>query len=233
MLSSLLSVHDYAEFQVFRFQLRSMSDIDWADVKAVRGWLEARYSIANRQRGSPFFQYLKDELAKGNKIRGRERHFCGDELLRWIGDTQGDRAFHYAAGSMRTEYYPEYDGRAISKSSLDSHPNQQVSSKLPHGSTTTQPPSQQSERPAVSKHRNRKPVRKRNGAKVDFSNIKSGTKSPQRKPTTSANKSKAASKPKGLKNFGSGGSRAPDLWTSRLRSSGSHKRSKTGKNSTL
>lgn len=233
MLSSLLSLHDYADFQIFWLELRSMSDIDWADVKAVRGWLEARYPVANRQHGSPFFQYLKDELAKGNKIRGRERHFCGDELLRWIGETQGDRAFHYAAGSMRTEYYPEYNERATSNRSLDSDPNQQVSSKLPNGSTTIHSPSQQSERPAVSMPRKTKPVRKRNGAKVDCSNNKSGTKSPRRKPTTSANKSKAASKPKGLRNFDSGGLRDPGLWASRLRSSGSHKRSKTGKDFTL
>ena len=45
-----------------------MSEPDWTEIEAVRAWLGERYHVANRETGSPFFQYLKDELAKGNKF---------------------------------------------------------------------------------------------------------------------------------------------------------------------
>lgn len=85
-----------------------MSESDWTDVKSVRAWLDKRYPVANNEMGSPFFQYLKDELVKGNKISGRETYLSFDELLRWLLDTQLTRAFHYSVDAMRTPYYPEY-----------------------------------------------------------------------------------------------------------------------------
>lgn len=93
-----------------------MSEPDWTDVKSVRAWLGKRYLVANTEAGSPFFQYLKDELANGNKIKGRETHLSRDEFLRWLLDTQGTRAFHYSIDAMRTPYYPEYVDPSLSES---------------------------------------------------------------------------------------------------------------------
>ena len=205
-----------------------MSEIDWTDVKAVRDWLEVRYPATPREHGSPFFQYLKDELAKGNKIRGRERHLSGNELLRWIGETQEDRAFYYPAGSMKTVYYPEYNSKA--NRGHDRDPNEQALPTLPNESARNQSPPQQSEHPEASTPHKRKAAHKSNGAKSDSLHNKSAAKSRRAKIPSRTSKSTGVSRPKGLRSLDSEGSRDPTPWTSRLRSPGSQKRSKTGKN---
>ena len=85
-----------------------MSDPDWTDVKSVRAWLDKRYVAGNNGIGSPFYQYPKDELVQGHKIRGRETYLSRHELLRWLLDTQPNRAFYYSPDTVRTPYYPEY-----------------------------------------------------------------------------------------------------------------------------
>ena len=89
-----------------------MAEPDWSNISAVRTWVESRYPIGNGQTVSPFYQYLKDEKAKGNKIRGRETHLSrgpGGEFSKWVFEnTEGDNAFYYPQSSMRVTYYPEY-----------------------------------------------------------------------------------------------------------------------------
>ena len=207
-----------------------MSEVDWADVKAVRVWLEARYPVTARHHGSPFFQYLKDELAKGNKIRGRERRLCGNELLRWIGETYGDNAFCYPAESMKTPYYPEYDDTATSPRRLRLNPNQRLFIPLPNESTMEQSLPQQPDHFVASKPHKRRAARKPASVKKHSVHNKSTTRSFRRKVLNCAKKSSAASRPEGHGRFGSGGSRDSGSWTSRLRSPRSHKRGETGKN---
>ncbi len=105
---------------------RQRSDIaepDWSNIHAVRIWLESRYPIGNGQILSPFYQYLKDEQAKGNKIRGRETHLSrgpGGEFSKWVFEnTEGDNAFYYPESSMRVTYYPEYANRPTPDSDED------------------------------------------------------------------------------------------------------------------
>jgi len=84
---------------------------NWKDVAAVRAWLENRYPVANSQTGSPFLQYLIDEQAKGNKIRGRETHLSlgrGGELMKWLRCFSEHSQFWYGLDSMRVTYYPEF-----------------------------------------------------------------------------------------------------------------------------
>ena len=86
-----------------------MTGLDWTDVEAVRAWLDKKYPNSNREIGSPFFQYLKDEKAKGHKINGRERHLSsrrGGELRKWIWEESEHSVFYYP--EMKVTYYPEY-----------------------------------------------------------------------------------------------------------------------------
>ena len=88
-----------------------MTEPDWTDVLAVRAWLDKKYPVANMQIGSPFFQYLKDEKAKGKSLRNRELRLSagsGGEFFRWIAENYENESFHYSTGLMLDQYYPEY-----------------------------------------------------------------------------------------------------------------------------
>lgn len=86
-----------------------MSEPDWTDVNSARRWLEQRYPIDNRERGSPFYRYLKDERAMGRKIEGREEYLCKDELVRWWIETPPGLEYIYRAQDPYPRYYPEYN----------------------------------------------------------------------------------------------------------------------------
>ena len=82
---------------------------DWSNVEAVRHYLGSLYPNSNNQTGSPMYQYLKDELAKGNKPKGRETHLSRGskgEFAKWVVQNSGDNAFYYP--DMRVTYYPEF-----------------------------------------------------------------------------------------------------------------------------
>ena len=88
-----------------------MAEPNWTDVSAVRAWLDDRYPNSNDETRSPFFQYLRDEKAKGNKINGREKHLShqrGGELWNWVSDEAEHSVFYYPERSMKATYYPEY-----------------------------------------------------------------------------------------------------------------------------
>ncbi|MCJ1278882.1 hypothetical protein MMC21_006703 [Puttea exsequens] len=97
-----------------------MPEPNWKDVDAVRYWLEARYPTANAQIGSPYFQHLKEEQAKGHSINGRERHLSGGvggEFQRWVWDNDDGSTIYYSADRMRVTYYPEYVNELSSQGS--------------------------------------------------------------------------------------------------------------------
>ena len=82
---------------------------DWSNVDAVREWLGSRYPNSDNQTGSPMWRYLKDELAKGHKLRGRETHLSkggGGEFFRWIQEHSGGNAVYYP--DIGITYYPEF-----------------------------------------------------------------------------------------------------------------------------
>ena len=72
----------------------------------------------------PFFQYLQDEKAKGNKINGREKHLLhgrGGELWKWVEQEAEHSVFCYPERSMRPTYYPEYVDEVSPLSSPESY----------------------------------------------------------------------------------------------------------------
>lgn len=83
---------------------------DWSNVDAARSWLDSRYPNSNNQTGSPLYQYLNDELAKGHNLeglKGRETHLStgkGGEFIKFLFENSGDNAVCY--GTMRVTYYP-------------------------------------------------------------------------------------------------------------------------------
>ena len=82
---------------------------DWSNVDIVREWLGSRYPNSDNQTGSPMYRYLKDELAKGHKLRGRETHLSkggGGEFLKWIHEHSGGNAVYYP--DIGVTYYPEF-----------------------------------------------------------------------------------------------------------------------------
>lgn len=82
---------------------------DWSNVDAVRDWLGSRYPNSNNQSGSPMYRYLKDEMAKGHKPKGRETHLsrgARGEFSKWIFENSGENAVCYPA--MRVTYYAEF-----------------------------------------------------------------------------------------------------------------------------
>ena len=88
-----------------------MTEPDWTDVSAVRAWLDDRYPKSKNETHSPFFQYLRDEKAKGNKINGRETHLSrqrGGELRKWVWEEAEHSVFYHPERSMKVTYYPEY-----------------------------------------------------------------------------------------------------------------------------
>ncbi|CAD6577670.1 MAG: hypothetical protein ASARMPRED_008361 [Alectoria sarmentosa] len=152
-----------------------MSELDWTDIKVVRAWLGKRYHVANRETGSPFFQYLKDELAKGNKTQGRETHLSRDEFLRWVWDTNtgsdGPRGFHYSMDAMRIPYYPEFiDELSQSRSPSPAHGGTMTGRGVSNASDAHLPDhhhqsSNSSRNKATNKPRKKKLGRKSKGAK--------------------------------------------------------------------
>ena len=86
---------------------------DWSNVDAARSWLDSCYPNSNNQTGSPLYQYLNDELAKGHNLeglKGRETHLStgkGGEFIKFLFENSGDNAVCY--GTMRVTYYPVKD----------------------------------------------------------------------------------------------------------------------------
>ena len=88
-----------------------MAEPDWTDVVAARHWLELRYPLASSEKDSPFYQYLRDEQAKGNRPKGREKHLSrgiGGELLKWMDEHAENSLFNYPIENARFIYYPEF-----------------------------------------------------------------------------------------------------------------------------
>lgn len=188
-----------------------MSEPDWTDIKAVRAWLGRRYHVANKETGSPFFQYLKDELAKGNKTQGRETHFSRDEFLRWVWDTNtgpnGPRGFHYSMDAMRIPYYPEFiDELSQSRSPSPAHGGNMTRRGVSNASDGHLPDHHQSSKPprnkATNKPRKRKLGRKSKSAKQTVSTSlddEKCAKQSRNKVPLSASDSKAMGISKGVK----------------------------------
>ena len=83
---------------------------DWSNVDATKSWLESRYPDSNNRTGSPLYRYLKDELAKGHKLKGRETHLStesGGEFFKFVFEKSQGNAVCYP--SMRKTIYPVKD----------------------------------------------------------------------------------------------------------------------------
>lgn len=144
-----------------------MSEPDWENVDAVRAWLEKRYT-GSVQKGSPYFQYLKDQLKQGQMIQGQERRLSGGELSRWIEETsERDQEFRYPIRENEPKYYPEYG-----------YPEESDGSQSP--TTDEEPPQpevvegpverdQQRANAENSKRQKNKPVPRRRSAKTKTS----------------------------------------------------------------
>lgn len=218
-----------------------MSEPDWTDVKAVRAWLGKRYHVANRETGSPFFQYLKDELAKGNKIQGRETHLSRAEFLRWVWDTNtgpnGPRGFHYSMDAMRIPYYPEFiDESSLSRSPSPAHGGNMTRRGESNASDGHLPDHHQSSNPprnkATNKPRKRKLGRKSKSAKQTVSTSLDDEKCAKQsrvKAPLSASDSKAMGISKGVKRIDAEALRRQKARVSTLRSRVNCKRGKTGR----
>ena len=214
-----------------------MSEPDWKDVKSVRAWLDKRYLVANDEMGSPFFQYLKDELVKGNKIRGRETYLSRDELLRWLLDTQPTRAFHYSVDAMRTPYYPEYiDQSSKSRSQSPTHSGDRTrheASNLSNGNIPAEKHSKQPKKRATIIPQKTKPARRSKSAKqIVLTSLGDGinTNQSRSKALLSVGNSKAAGTTKGVKQIDPEALRKQKARVGTLRRRSSCKRGKTGKN---
>ncbi len=214
-----------------------MSEPDWTDVKSVPAWLDKRYLVANNETGSPFFQYLKDELVTGNKIRGRETYLSRDELLRWLSDTQPTHAFHYSVDAMRTPYYPEYIDQS-SQSRLQS-PTQSgdrtrhEASNLSNRNIAAERNSKQPKMRATTIPQETVPARRSKSAKqLVLTSLGNGTNTKQSrsKALPSAGNSKAAGTTKGVKQIDPEALRKQKARVSTLRPRSSCKRGETGKN---
>ena len=213
-----------------------MSEPNWTDVKSVRAWLDKRYVVANNEMGSPFLQYLKDELVKGNKIRGRETYLSRDELLRWLLDTQPTRAFHYSADAMRTPYYPEYIDQS-SKPRSQNPPQsgdrtRHEASNLSNGKVQAERNSKQPKRRATKFSQKTKPARRSKSAKQTvLTSLGDGTNTKQSrsKALLSAGNSKAAGTTKGVKQINPEALRKQKARVNSLRPRSSCKRGQTGK----
>ena len=213
-----------------------MSEPDWTDVKSARDWLETRYLVANNEMGSPFFQYLKDELGKGNKIRGRETYLSRHEFLKWLLDTQGDRAFHYSVDALRTPYYPEYiDQSSQSRSQSPSQSGDTTRHEASTLSNTNIPVERNSKQPEKGETNvplKTKPARRSKSAKQKvLTSLGDGknTKQSRSKALISAGNSKAAGTAKGVKQIDPEPLRKQNACVRTLRPRSSCKRGKTGK----
>ena len=215
-----------------------MSEPDWTNVNSVRVWLDKRYLVANNEMGSPYFQYLKDELVNGNKIRGREKYLSRSELLRWLLDTQSTRAFHYSADAMRTPYYPEYiDQLSQSRSQSPTQSGDRTRDEVSNSSSGNIPAERKSKQPkkrATTIPHNTKPARRSKSAKQTvLTSLGDGVnkKQSRRKAPLSAGNSKAAGTTKGVKQIDPEALRKQKARVSTLRPRSSCKRGKTGKKS--
>lgn len=214
-----------------------MSELDWTDVKSVRAWLDKRYLVGNHEIGSPFFQYLKDELVQGNKIRGRETYLSTHELFRWLLDTQPTRGFHYSAGAMRTPYYPEYiDQSSSSRSQSPSQSSDGTRHEASNTSNRNIPTERNSKKPkkrATTVPQKAKPARRSKSAiQMALASLGDGTNTKQSrsKALLSAGDSKPAGTTKGGKRFDPETLRKQKARVSTLRPRSSCKRGDTGKN---
>jgi len=148
----------------------------------------------------PFFQYLKDEQAKGNKIRGREKHLSwgpGGEFRRWVWDNNESTAIRYSADSMRSTYYPEYLDQ-LSQSSSQSptygeDTTRHKASDPPSGHRTDHANSKQIKKRPKAKPQKPKPMRQSKTAKFvgPAPAAPTTTKKTTRKALPSASKEKA------------------------------------------
>ncbi len=213
-----------------------MSEPDWTDVKSVRAWLDKRYLVANNETGSPFFQYLKDELVKGIKIRGRETYLSRDELLRWLLETQPTSAFHYSVDAMWTPYYPEYiDQSSQSRSQSPTQSGDRTRHEASNFSNSNIPAERNSKRQkkrATTIPQKTVPARRSKSAKqMVFTSLGDGnTKQSRSKALLSAGNSKPGGTTKGVKQIDPEALRKQKARVSTLRSRSSCKRGKTGKN---
>ena len=217
-----------------------MSEPDWTDIKTVRAWLGKRYHVANRETGSPFFQYLKDELAKGNKTQGRETHLSRDEFLRWVWDTNtgsnGPHGFHYSMDAMRIPYYPEFiDEFSQSRSPSPAHGSNMARHGVSNASDGHLPDHQSSKPPrnkATNKPRKRKLGRKSKSAIQTVSTSLDDEKCAKHsriKAPLSASDSKAMGISKGVKRIDPEALRRQKARVSTLRPRINCKRGKTGR----
>ncbi len=149
-----------------------MTQPNWRDIDVVRDWLGSRYPVANGRTGSPLFQYLQDEQAKGNKIAGLETHLSwgpGGEFRKWVWENSENSVIHYAADAMQTPYYPEYvDQVSISGSETPTHDEDSTihkASDLPSGLPKDHANCKRSKKRAQQKPQTTKPVRKSKYAK--------------------------------------------------------------------
>lgn len=88
--------------------IRIMSEPDWTDKEIARRWLERRYVVGNDEKGSPFFQYMNKEVAKGNATLLRESHLTSYERLRWEDLNGIENNIACPPQNQRLIFYPEY-----------------------------------------------------------------------------------------------------------------------------
>ncbi len=206
-----------------------MTEPNWRDIDVVRDWLGSRYPVANGRTGSPLFQYLQDEQAKGNKIAGLETRLSwgpGGEFRKWVWENSEDSVFHYSADAMQTPYYPEYvDQVSISRSQTPTHDEDTTihkSSDLPSGLPKDHANCKRSKKRAQQKPQTTKPVRKSKNAKS----------SPAESTTTKKSRRKTlprASRPQAAKQMDSKISRLQEERISTLRPGRNRKHRKTGR----
>lgn len=209
-----------------------MTEPNWTDIDVVRNWLGSRYPIANGRTGSPFFQYLKDEQAKGRKIRGREKHLSGGpggEFRRWVWDNSQDSVIHYSADAMRTTYYPEYvDHLSQSRSQTPTYDEDTTghrASDFHSGLKTDHAKCERSKKRAKHKPRTTKPVSK-------SKNVNSLGAAPSDPTTTKQSKRKTlpgASRARALKQIDTKLSRLQEERITTLRPGRNRKHRKTGR----
>lgn len=115
-----------------------MMEPDFSNVDAARSWLDSRYPNSNNQTGSPLYQYLNDEIAKGhrpNELRRRETHLStgeGGEFLKFVFENSGDDTVNYK--TMRdtifpVKDYPEFRVQQTPDTSEDDSPEPECTKK--------------------------------------------------------------------------------------------------------
>ena len=131
-----------------------MMEPDLSNVDAARSWLGSRYPNSNYQTGSPLYQYLKDELAKGHKLKGRETHLSlggRGGFLKWIAENSGGNAVCYP--TMRVTIYPEFVDPPTPETDEDDYPKLEQSKKLVKKSKRGSNPPHSAPNPAQPRRR--------------------------------------------------------------------------------